>query len=115
MTGLLLSINWKGDNYDSIFIIDNRLTKIVHQKSVKVIIDAPNLAKIIINMLVKYHNSPDSIIHNCKMIFTSKFRSLLCYYLDIKKQLSTIFDFEINRQMEQLYSTLKEYLYIFVN
>ena len=47
--GLLLFTAWKSNNYNWILIILNRLTKIVDYKLVKVIIDAPRLAKLIIN------------------------------------------------------------------
>ncbi len=50
--GLLILVNWKGDRYDSILVIVDWLIKIVHYKPVKVTIDAPSLAKVIINMVV---------------------------------------------------------------
>ena len=52
VTGLPLSADWKGNNYDSILIIVDRLTKIVHYELVKVTIDAPALAKVIIDVVV---------------------------------------------------------------
>ena len=48
VTGLPISINWKGDSYDSILVIVDRLTKMVYYKPVKITIDAPDLAKVII-------------------------------------------------------------------
>ena len=41
VTGLLLSADWKSDNYDSILVIVNRLTKMVYYEPIKVTIDAP--------------------------------------------------------------------------
>ena len=41
VTGLPVSTDWKGNKYDSILVIVDRLTKMVHYKPVKVIIDAP--------------------------------------------------------------------------
>ena len=73
MTGLPLSSDWKGDSYDSILVIIDRLTKMVHYKPVKVTIDAPGLAEVIIDMVVQYHDLPDSIISDQGAIFTSKF------------------------------------------
>ena len=52
VTGLLISINWKGENYDSILVIVNWLTKIMHYKLVKVTIDAPALVEVILDMVV---------------------------------------------------------------
>ena len=52
VTGLPISTDWKKDNYNSILVIINQLTKIVYYKSVKITINALDLAKIIINMIV---------------------------------------------------------------
>ena len=52
VTGLPLFADWKGDNYDSILVIVDRLTKMVHYKPVKVTIDASGLAEVIIDKVV---------------------------------------------------------------
>ena len=62
VTSLPISIDWKGDNYNSILVIIDRLTKMVHYKLVKVIIDAPGLAEVIIDVVVRHHGLPDSIV-----------------------------------------------------
>ena len=85
MTGLPLSSDWKGDSYDSILVIVDRLTKIVHYKLVKVTINAPGLAEVIIDVVVRHHGLLDSIISDWRAIFTSKFWSSLCYFLGIKQ------------------------------
>ena len=115
VTGLPISTNWKGDSYDSILVIVDRLTKMVHYEPVKVTINAPGLAEVIINIVVWHHDLPNSIISNRWAIFTSKFWSLLCYFLGIKRQLSTTFYPQTNGQTEQLNSTIEAYLWAFVN
>ena len=62
VTSLPLSADWKGNSNNSILVIVNRLTKMVHYEPVKVIIDAPRLAKVIIDVVVRHHGLPDSII-----------------------------------------------------
>ena len=52
VTGLPVSTNWKGESYDSILVIVNRLTKMVHYEPVKVIINAPGLAEVILDVVV---------------------------------------------------------------
>ena len=52
VTGLLVLINWKSDSYNSILVIVNRLTKIVHCKLVKITFNALGLAKVIIDVVV---------------------------------------------------------------
>ena len=49
------------------------------------------------------------------LLFTSKFWSLLCYFLDIKKRLSTAFYPQTDDQTERQNSTIKAYLRAFVN
>ena len=95
--GLLLFTNWKGNSYDSIHIIVDRLTKIVFYELVKVTIDAPGLAKVIINIVIQYHDLPDSIINDWGAIFTSEFWSLLYCFLGIKHWLSIEFIFLTDR------------------
>ena len=91
VTGLTLSANWKGNNYDLFLIIVDYLTKIIYYKSVKVTINTSRLAKVIINVVIRYYGLPDTNIHNCRTIFIFKVWSLLYYFLDIKKQLSITF------------------------
>ena len=73
VTSLPVSTNWKSETYDSILVIVNQLTKMIHNKPVKVTIDAPGLAKVIINMVVRHHDLLDSVVSNCSSVFTSKF------------------------------------------
>ncbi len=62
VTGLPISANWKGDSYNAILVIVNRLTKIVHYKPVKVTINVPGLAEVVINVLMRHHGVPESIV-----------------------------------------------------
>ena len=108
-------MDWKWDNYDSIFVIINQLTKMVYYKLVKVTIDTSGLAEVIIVMIVKYYSLPDSIVTNRRLLFTSKFWSLLCYLLSIKQKLSIAFYLQLNGQIERQNSTIKAYLWAFIN
>ncbi len=73
VTGLPISANWKGDSYDSILVIVDRLTKMVHYVPVKVTIDAPGLAEVIIDVVVRHHGVPESIVTDRGSLFTSQF------------------------------------------
>ncbi len=73
VTGLPISTNWKGETYDSILVIVNQVTKMVHYKLVKVTIDVPDLVEAIIKAVVQYYGLPDSIVSDCDSVFTSKF------------------------------------------
>ena len=110
VTGLPLSSDWKGDSYDSILVIVNRLTKMVHYEPVKVTIDAPGLAEVIIDVVVRHHGLPDSIVTNRGSLFTSKFWLSLCYFLGIKRKLSTAFYPQTNGQTKRQNNTIEVYL-----
>ncbi len=115
ITGLPISADWKGDNYDSILIIVDRLTKMVHYEPVKVTIDATGLAEVIIDVVVHHHGFPESIVTDRGSLFTSKFWSLLCYFLGIKRKQSTAFYPQTDGQTKRQNSTMEVYLRVFVH
>ena len=115
VTGLPISTNWKGKSYNSILVIVNRLTKMVHYEPVKVTIDAPGLADVIIDVVMRYHGLPNLIVSDRGSVFTLKFWSSLCYYLKIKRKLSTAFHSQTDGQTKTQNSTMEAYLRAFVN
>ncbi len=70
--GLSVSTNGKDKSYDSILVIVNCLIKIVHFEPIKVTIDIPSLEKVIINVVVHYHNIFNSIITDSGLLFILK-------------------------------------------
>ena len=114
-TGLPVLTDWKGKSYDLILVIVDKLTKMVRYKSVKIMIDALGLAEVIIDVVVRHHGLPDSIITDWGSLITSKFWSSLCYFLEIKRILSTAFHPQTNGQTERQNSTIEAYLRAFVN
>ena len=115
VTRLPILTDWKGDTYDSILVIVNRLTKMVHYEPVKVTIDAAGLAEVILDMVVRHHGLPDSIMTDRGSLFISKFWSSLCYFLEIKRGLSTVFHPQTDGQTKRQNSTMEAYLRAFVN
>ena len=115
VTGLPISINWKGEIYDSILVIVNRLTKIVYYKLVKVTINELALAEVIIVTVVRHYDLPNSIVSDWGLVFTSKFWSSLYYFLRIKQRLSTAFYLQTDGQTKRQNSTIKAHLRTFVN
>ncbi len=87
----------------------------VYYEPVIITIDAPALAKVIIDVVMRYYRVSESIVRDCGSLFTSKFRSLLCYFLGIKKKLSTTFHPQTDGQTERQNSTMEAYLRAFVN
>ncbi len=73
VTSLFISANWKDDNYNSILVIIDQFTKMVYYKPVKVTIDIPGLAKVVINVVMHHHKVLKLIITDRGLFFTSKF------------------------------------------
>ncbi len=73
VTGLPISTNKKGDSYNSILVIIDRLTKMVYYEPVKVTIDIPGLTEVIINVVVCHHGVLESIVIDQSLLFISKF------------------------------------------
>ena len=115
VTGLPISINWKRDSYDSILVIIHWLMNMVHYKPVKTTINTPGLVEVIIAVVIRHHNLPNLIVTDRGSLFTSKFWSLLCYFLNIKRRLSTSFYPQTESQTKRQNSTIKAYLRAFIN
>ena len=91
VTRLSVLTDWKRESCDSILVIINWWTKMVHYELVKVIINALKLAEVIVDMVVRPYSLSNSIISDKRLLFNSKFWLLLCYFLGIKRRLSTAF------------------------
>ena len=115
LTGVLVSIDWRKDSYNFILVIVDWLIKMVYYKSMKITLNAPEVAKIIIDVIVCHHGRSDSIVTNRGSFFTSKFWSLLCYFLGIKRRFSTAFYPQTDGQTKQQNSTIGASLQVFVN
>ena len=115
VTGLPLSADWKNNNYDSILVIIDRWTKMVHYELIKVTIDAPGLAEVIIDMVVWHHGLANSIVTDRGLLFISKFWSSLYYFLGVKRRLPTAFHPQTDNQIERQNNTMEAYLRAFVN
>lgn len=66
---LPISANSKGNSYNLIFFIINRLIKNVYYKLVKVTINILNLTKLIINIIMYYYNIYELIITDQSLLF----------------------------------------------
>ncbi len=115
VTGLPISADWKDDSYDSILVIVDRLMKMVYYEPVKITIYAPGLVEVIIDVVVRHHGVLESIVMDRGLLFISKFWSLLCYFLGIKKKLSTAFYPQTDIQTKRQNSTMKAYLRAFIH
>lgn len=61
---LPLSVDWKGNIYNSILVIVDCLPKMVYYKLVKTTINIVGLAKIIVDIEISYYGLLESIVNN---------------------------------------------------
>ncbi len=115
VTDISISADWKGDSYNSILVIVDRLTKMVYYILVKVTINVPGLAEVMIDVVVHHYGVPESIVTDRDLLFPSQFWFSLCYFLGIKKKLSTAFHPQLDGQTERQNSTIEAYLRAFVH
>ena len=87
----------------------------VHYEPVKITINVPGFAEVIIDVVVRHHGIPNSIVTDRGSLFTLKFWSSLCYFLGIKKRLSTTFYPQTDGRTKRQNSTMEAYLRAFIN
>lgn len=91
ITELPISTIWNDNNYDSILVIIDGLTKIVHYETVMITINVLELGEVILNMAMQYYGLINSIVVDWDLVFILKLWLSLCYFLEIKQKLSTAF------------------------
>lgn len=62
---LEVSSHWKSKTYYSILVIINLHTKIIHYEQEKIIVNALNLIKVIIDVIVKHNHLPNLFLIDC--------------------------------------------------
>ena len=87
----------------------------IHYKPVKIIINAPVLTEIIIDVIVCHHCLSDSIDTNRGSLFTLKLWLLLCNFFSIKRWLLIAFYLQTDGKTKRQNNTLKTYFQVFVN
>ena len=115
VTNLHISTNWKEDSHDSILVIVDWLTKMVYHKLVKIIINAPGLFEVIIDIVIHHHSLLNFIVTDKSFLFILKFWLLLCYFFDIKRWLFIAFYPQTDGQTKKQNSTIKPYLKALIN
>ena len=104
-----------GQTYDSILVVVDRFTKMSHYIPCRKDITAEGLADIFLREILRLHGVPKSIVSDRGPILTSKFWSTLCYYLGIRRGLSTAYHPQTDGQTERQNQTMEQYLRIYCN
>jgi len=101
--------------YDSILVVVDRLTKMVHFIPTTEKTSAEGLARLFRDNVWKLHGLPESIISDRGPQFTAGLMRELNKILGIKSKLSTAFHPQIDGQTERVNQELEQYLRMFIN
>jgi len=101
--------------YNSILVIVDRFTKIVHFIPTTERTSAEELAWLFRNNVWKLHGLPDSIIFYRGLQFTAGIMKELNQRLGIDTKLSTVFHPQTDGQTERMNQELEQYLQMFID
>ena len=101
--------------YDSILVVVDQLTKIVHFIPTTEKTSAEGLARLFRDNMWKLHSLPESIISDRGPQFVAGLMRKLNEMLGIKSKLSMAFHPQTDGQTERVNQELKQYLRMFIN
>ena len=100
---------------DAIVVFVDKLTKMVHFAACKTSIDAPQLAQLMFDTVVRLHGMPRSIVSDRDVRFTSRFWRALWNKMGTKLSMSTAYHPQTDGQTERANRTLEEMLRAYVS
>ncbi|MCO5593976.1 hypothetical protein L7F22_047995 [Adiantum nelumboides] len=102
-------------NYDSIFVIVDKLTKVAHLIPVKQTDTAADIAQVFVKEIVRLHGIPARIISDRDAKFTSKFWQAMFQSLGTQLNLSTAYHPETDGQTERVNQVIEDMLRAYCN
>lgn len=92
---LLILTDQKKDSYNPILVIVNWLTKIVYSMAVQIIINILGFAKIIIDVVIRYHNFSSQLSSNGSRYSSQSFSHYYDIFLISNKSYQLLFIFRL--------------------
>jgi hypothetical protein len=93
--------------FDSIFVVVDRLTKMVHFIPCNKMVIGEEIARFFMDNIYKYHGLPDDIISDCGSQFTPKFWQSLFKILKVKVKLFFAYHLQTDGQTEKVNQVLE--------
>jgi hypothetical protein len=103
------------DGHDAIVVIVDKYSKMIHCVPTTTTVNAPQLARLFFDEIVRHHGVPSSIISDRDPRFTSSFWQQLWKQLGTKLAMSTAYHPQTDGQTERANRTLEEMLRAYVN
>jgi len=102
------------NGHDAIVVFVDKLTKMAHYVATRTEVDAPSLARLFFQEIVRHHGLPESIISDRDPRFTSIFWKALWGQLGTTLAISTAYHPQTDGQTERQNRTLEEMLRAYV-
>lgn len=102
-------------NYDSIFVVVDKLTKVAHLIPVKQTATAHDIAQVFVREIVRLHGIPARIISDRDAKFTSKFWQAMFQSLGTRLNLSSAYHPETDGQTERVNQVIEDMLRAYCN
>ena len=103
------------DGWDSIFVVVDRLTKMIHIRPTTTDVTAPTLAQLFIDTIFRHHGLPQAIVSDRDPKFTSNFWRAVMKRIRCQQAMSTARHPQTDGQTERANRTIKEALRSYVN
>ena len=104
-----------GEDYDSILVMVDRLTKYSHIIPFKEKYNAEQLGFIVLDRLIRYHGIPEGLTSDRDKLFTSNYWKTLIPLLGTKLRMSTAYHPQTDGQTERTNQSLEQYLRHYIN
>jgi hypothetical protein len=101
------------NDFDSILVVVDRLSKSAHFIPTKKTLSAPEFAKLFVKEIFRLHGLPKTIVSDRGSIFTSHFWTRLTELLGISRNLSTAFHPQTDGQTERVNQIVEQYIRVF--
>ena len=98
ITGLPKTIR----NFDSIYVVVDKLTKVAHLVPVKTTTTAVDIAHIFVKEIVRLHGIPTRIVSDWDAKFTSRFWEAMFQYLGTQLNISSAYHLETDGQTKRV-------------
>ena len=102
-------------NYNSITVIMDRLTKYIHLVPSKGTMTTADMAQIFLKHVITNHGMPQKITLDRDKLFMSKFWETLTKLMGIDHQLTTAYHLQANGQTEWMNQTIEQYLQHYIS
>ena len=101
--------------FDSIFVVANRLTKVVHLIPTRTIASMLDVAQLFVKEIVRLHGIPTKAISDRDAKFTSKFWTAMFQSIGTHLNLSSAYHPKIDGQIERVTQVIEDMLRSYCN